>query len=121
MPFRIHYNHEKGCFIGRITGHWDVNKLMRYLQALIRASSKNSSSLYLHDLRKAEIDIPAFEIYNLPKAITTILPDNRKWRGAIVVSKNTEQYRFFETVAVNHGYNVKIFLDFDEAMNWLAG
>jgi hypothetical protein len=30
-----------------------------------------------------------------------------------------ENYQFFETVAYNQGYIVKVFKDIKEAMNWL--
>jgi hypothetical protein len=43
----------------------------------------------------------------------------QSWKRAILVSKDMEDYAFFETTSVNRGHRVKIFQDPDEAIDWL--
>ncbi len=40
-------------------------------------------------------------------------------RALVVAANQLDQYKFFETVSVNHTQLVKVFTDMDEAKAWL--
>lgn len=74
---------------------------------------------FLFDLTNAVVVASTMETFDAgseaPKMESTI----RLFRLAIVYSKLTENERFFENVAVNRGYQLRVFDNMDRAIEWL--
>jgi hypothetical protein len=118
MTFCVHFDDEHDCFIGSFIGRLDSSTVGPYTEQLRSEASKHECRRFLNDMRRAEIDFTTFELYGLP-GILGAAGFDRSWRRAIVAHEQFEDYYFYETVAVNRGYQVKVFADFDEAMTWL--
>lgn len=77
----------------------------------------------LVDYSKAILEMPIDEIFKLPDLFDAHeLP--RGTRIAIVLPadpKNMHKYTFFDDVATNRGYLVRLFWEPTQAMAWLAG
>jgi hypothetical protein len=56
----------------------------------------------------------------MPKTASTSGIDTHCKR-ALVVSEQSSDFHFLETVFINQGHNVKMFTDIEEAMSWLLG
>jgi hypothetical protein len=84
---------------------------------------ENASKRVLVDYREFRSDIQIINIYHLPKFYKKIqFPMDAKVAFLISVKlsgKKNERFEFFETVCVNNGYNVKLFIDADAARKWL--
>jgi len=114
----VHYDEECDCLIGSFVGTLDQETLKEYAKEVAKTASKHDFRHFLNDLREAEVDFSSIEIINIPGIFHAAGLDISR-RRAIIVPNNLEDYRFFETVANNRGFNVKLFTDLNEAMNWL--
>ncbi|MFC1461967.1 hypothetical protein ACFLQU_00030 [Verrucomicrobiota bacterium] len=89
---------------------------------LMDACGEHSTPVVLLDARKLEGRLPTIETYRL---LTLHLPKIRNTRilnkAAIVeLEENEESNSFFETVADNRGYNLRVFTSIEDASRWLG-
>jgi hypothetical protein len=75
----------------------------------------------LVDVRGLEGRLRAADAFFLVIKHFKTFRDLRVIRKAAILDQNLseDRHRFLENVAVNRGYNFKIFDDFDEAIEWL--
>jgi len=118
MSSNIKYDSERDCVIGNFSGKLDKKAIKEYAEKIETTISKHDCNIFLHDMREADLDFSTFEIYNLPW-ISDESGFKLLWKGAIVASRQVTDYKFFETLANNRGYQVKVFGDPDRAMHWL--
>jgi hypothetical protein len=82
-------------------------------------------SLVLCDAREATMGMSTVEIYELPKIFVAILLETGvqiyKFKRALVMSADVDDFTFFETVSRNRGQNVMLFRSMDAAREWLIG
>lgn len=116
--FSVHYDEECDCLVGSFAGTLNQETLKEYSIEVAKTASKHDFRYFLNDLREADVDFSLIEIINIPGILHAAGLDI-SWRRAIVVSANLENYRFFETAANTRGFNVEVFTDLNEAMNWL--
>jgi hypothetical protein len=117
------YDAEKRLIVIEIRGRID-KALVQNLASQVAGFSKEHNCFHvLNDAREATIFLSTLEIYSLPRTIMEILSatgvDVRKFKRALVFSKNVDDFTFFETVSRNRGQNVKLFRNIDEAVSWL--
>ena len=118
MSFSVQYDKENDRVVGCITGSVDINTLNRFGEEAARIVSQQDCRRLLNDLREVELHLSTLDIYYLPRTLGKLGFDHR-WRRAIVVSRYTKEFSFYENVCTNLAYPVKVFVDLDEAMNWL--
>jgi len=88
--------------------------------ATLDLAEQLNCSKFLFDLTRAQIvtkTLAAFEIANPKGEITATL---RNLAGAIYYKKITAHEIFFETIAVNRGFRIKVFDEYDKAIFWLS-
>ena len=87
---------------------------------ILDACVENRCTKVLVDVRALKGWLSTIEAYDVP---STDFPDlrGRGLQKAAIVDRERpgETYRFFETVARNRGFNVRIFEDTDRAVEWL--
>lgn len=118
MSYDVYFDNEQNCIIGKYSGILDMNAIKQNVLQVIIKSEEHKCKLFLNDLREAESQLSTIEIYNLPMFMSNV-GISWAWRHAVLISKRTDSYRFFETVSVNRGMAVKIFTDIQAAMEWL--
>jgi hypothetical protein len=82
--------------------------------------------LLLIDYREATLAVSTMEIYALPTMLAEIAASlgvraDRLKRAVVVKPAGVQDAGFAEDVSVNRGQHAKIFLDIDEAREWLLG
>lgn len=81
--------------------------------------------LVLTDAREATVDMTTLDIYDLPNILVEILSETGiplyKFKRALVVSTDIDDFTFFETVSRNRGQDVRLFRSMDEARLWVLG
>jgi hypothetical protein len=92
-----------------------ANEMVR---ALIDTAVVHQCNTHLVDHRETVIAFSVADYYDRP-AINERLGISRKFKTAMVFTQLTENTRFMEDVFQNRGYNVRHFVDMDEARNWL--
>jgi hypothetical protein len=73
----------------------------------------------LTDVRNASNKLDVLENYSYAYDSMGDLNLRKDIRTAILVDKNDRSHDFMETVALNAGYNVRIFRDKEAAISWL--
>ncbi len=75
--------------------------------------------------REATVSMSIVEIYELPKIFMDILLETgvqlSKFKRALVMSSDVDDFAFFETVSRNRGQNVVLFRSMEAARLWLIG
>ena len=123
MPSTVEHNPELGIveykFVGRVTGD-EIKKTTILGFDLART---NNTNLFLIDDSELEDAGSVVDLYNLP----TLYEEQgleRGSKGAVVLptanAKVAEDARFHETVCLNRGWQVKVFTDRQEAIDWLT-
>ncbi len=96
----------------------NLETAMEYSKGIQKEKSAHDCKLILNDMREAELNLATVDIYYLPGMLDAAGLD-RSWKRAIIATNQLEDYRFFETVARNRGYQVRVFTEKNKAMNWL--
>jgi hypothetical protein len=124
MSFTTIYNSETHFIETIVQGNLALNEAKEIISKIIQVAKENGCFLCLSDYREAEIKLSTFEIYAVPKIISDIsasqgIPAD-KFKRALIVKKDLENFYFLETVTLNSGQNAKLFQDIDEAKKWLS-
>jgi hypothetical protein len=74
---------------------------------------------FLFDMTNAHMASRTIDTFSAANPKAEMEEALRHHRTAILLSEITEDDRFFETVAVNRGFQLRIFNEIDKAMEWL--
>jgi hypothetical protein len=118
MEYSVVYNPELKIVIVEVDGLLTPENCKAMDEESVRLAHKNNTSLFLTDLRQAEVMGPAVDIYELPGQLCSKLT-GRGYKHALISRQVSEPLRFFETVARNRGCRVRIFSGEAKAMKWL--
>ena len=120
MTVRVGYDAPTDCVISSVTGELDKEVVLELLSEVGRVAVENQCERVLSDLREAKVVATTADIYQMAKLLGSN-QISKALKRAVVVSRDEEDYAFWETVCFNQGYqNVKIFRDYDEAKRWVA-
>ena len=119
MSITFNSNIEDDILIITASGKDDnVDQVVEYGQSIIRLGIESGKSKILCDERNLEDAIGTFDIFEAATIIAEEAP--RVARIAIVCSPEFfEDGRFWETVAVNRGLHVRMYIDINLAKTWL--
>ena len=93
----------------------------RKMQRLMRdLHSEHQCHHFLFDLTNAVVVSGTFDTFEAGSTAPGMEHTIRQFRIAIVYSKLTEDEQFFENVAVNRGYQLRVFDNRDKALEWLG-
>jgi len=84
------------------------------------AAREHDCKRILADLRGATRHLSTLKKYQLASRLGSF-GFKRTINIAVIYSQSDSEDDFFETVAVNNGYRVRIFRDMKEAKDWLMG
>jgi len=96
----------------------DVPSANAMVRALAEAAEKYQCSNHLVDHRETIFAFDFLEFYERP-TVNEKLGVTRQFRTAMVFSQLTDATTFMENVFRNRGFNMRHFIDIDEAKNWL--
>jgi hypothetical protein len=118
LPSTIEYLPEKGYTLNRAAGQNSPDITIECVTEMIEVSTRHDCSNLLADLRETTLIAATIDTFELPKRFEKLglSPEHKL---AIVYSEAESDYQFLETVSRNKGLQVRVFVDFDEAENWL--
>ncbi len=117
MTWSIETDLRPGYLVIRILGHADARVSEEIVAAVFREIAAHSCSRLLIDVRGVEGRLGVLETFNL----VSTYPSMQGVRAAIVDRpENSSWYGFYETVSVNRGYDNRVFIDSDQAIEWLT-
>jgi len=118
MNYKLSYDENNKLIIGRIEGIVDAKLVKKMAVDLAALLQKHKCNKVLNDLRKASLTKSIFDIYNIPRIVDDSGVPLSSKRALVVKEKNSD-FKFLETASVNIGHQLKIFTDFDDAVEWL--
>jgi len=119
MAFSIDYDQERDVVICRFTGVFGLQEADTYAMMMSTALAEHDCKRILLDGRDGRVGLSTVDLYDLPSRLESHGVD-RTWKRALVVDKQTDEFRFYEDVSNNRGFRVKVFQDPDEALKWLT-
>jgi len=121
MKYSFEHNEGMDACIVRVSGVHKRPDDSTELQKMVRDyKAENGCSKYLLDMRDATIKGDNISSYH---AITAALDQGMKpyeYRFALVYSGDLSEHKFMELVAINRGYSLQVFDDYERAKHWLA-
>ena len=120
--WRIEFLSKEGIVRATATGDLDLVLVTQKAAETLREADDHAASRFLIDDREAELRLDTVEIYQLPGILERLgLPRTAKLAVVYTVTSPTAaDFKFFETVALNQGFHVRLFTVLDEAIDWLT-
>lgn len=119
MGYTIEYQADKDLLFVQHNGELDNTVVVDIFNDISKLSAEHNCHRYLADLTKSVITEDIFGIYKTASILQTYgltVAD----KMAVVIARDTADHYFFETAVRNRGwYNIRYFLEFQSAMDWL--
>jgi hypothetical protein len=119
MEYNVDYDQENDYLIASYEGVLNFETMKEYMREIVKKGQECNCKRLLNDLRKARIGKDTMTIFNTPEAMEKEGIDLGWIRAVVVDKQHKEDFRFYETVAMNRGHQVRLFTEFDDAINWL--
>ena len=121
MSWKIEFVKEDGILHLKAEGVMNIDLIKQMSSQAIGYAVEYGTNKYLVDLRKMVPEVSTMNIHDLPKILRDFGLTLRS-RIAVLFSPSSEKkedFSFFETVSLNRGLQVRLFMDPDEALQWL--
>jgi hypothetical protein len=120
MPYCISIDNEHGLVEVDILGGTNLAEAIHFYREMFREAQENSYERILIDHSQSLLNITVSEMYSIPD-LWKELGGSRRIKYALIAPSNKllSNFRFLETVARNHGYNLLIFSDREKSLEWL--
>jgi hypothetical protein len=121
MPYEIRFLEEKGIISIENSGELTYDELIEQTKRAINLGLENNSHLFLTDFSNVAVHASTMEVFQFPE-IYEQLGMAKMSKIAVLVSGmelNTEELKFYETICLNRGWQVKIYLEKEPAIEWL--
>jgi hypothetical protein len=114
MAYKVIYNPDEDCVHASIEGRVDLALAQQYAREIIQQLRAHRCLRLRNDMRKASLKLSTIDLYDLPAWIEERLEEagvSRSCKRALLVSRNFDDYEFYETVSRNHGHLLEVFAD----------
>ena len=105
--------HVKGEFVGSSDSH-------EAQRVVADCYTKHGCTRFLIDMTEAKVVPGTMSLYDAGDPQGDVAQRLKAARSAFLVPQVTGNARFFENVATNRGYTVRLFDNREEAIKWLA-
>lgn len=121
MPYEISYREKSGVVVIVNEGELTYDELVRQSQEAINLARDKKSELFLSDFSNVKVRTNNIELFRLLDIYAEFGMSQTSRIAAVVTNMElkAEQLRFFETICLNRGWQVKIFLKRELALEWL--
>jgi hypothetical protein len=114
MAYKVTYNPNEECVHASIEGDVDLALAQRYAKEIIKQLRGHNNCRLLNDMRQASLKLSTADIYDLPAWIEEACEEaglDHFCKRALLVSRDFNDYKFYETVSHNHGHLLEVFAD----------
>jgi len=121
MDYTTVYDKSGGICIVKVTGQHKRPQDSLVLQQLARKMGEESRcQKFLFDMRHADIIGDAIDTYEAGKVPGDLDHTQLSQKVALVYSGDLSKHKFLEDVAVNRGYQLRVFDNLEKAFEWLS-
>lgn len=117
MAHSVTFNSTFGIIETVIQGDLCLPEAEAIITEIADLAAQERCCLCLSDLREAKFDMSVLQIYNLPRTLARValsrglVPSDIK--RAFVVTFENRDFHFYETVAINIGQRVRLFVEME--------
>lgn len=120
MAYEIQVKLEKDFLNVHVKGERDSESIKKVTKDILTKCIDRKCFNVLIDVRDFKNRIGTLEIFMLASAELPEIIKGKLEKVAIVDQRGFEdKIKFFEDVARNRGHNVRMFTEYDEAINWI--
>jgi len=122
VPFKLSIEKQKDILHVKVEGQRNYKVLVKITEQIMEACRQNDTHQALVDVRAMGGKLRIWETFRLVTSCFVRVRNRRVLMKAAIVDREDARprYKFFETVADNRGYNLRVFEDTAEALSWLA-
>lgn len=121
MPWSIYYDEKTKIIETKYDGLMSGKEVEAAAKETLDLGREKNTNLYLGDCTTLQQSKSLFDIYSLMKCLLNLKVEKNN-REAIILPEfkmTAELLQFYETLALNRGFQVKIFADRETALSWL--
>ena len=120
MEFTTEFDEAKGICVVRATGRHKRPDDSLVLQKLARdIGDERGCQRFLFDMTQAQIIAETVDTFHTGTVPVDVDRKQARQRIALVYAGNLSDHKFVETVALNRGYQLRVFDKMEEALEWL--
>jgi len=120
----VTYNEELHIIETVSQGALSLAEAREIISEITQLSKAKDCYRCLSDYRQSTLAMSSFEIHDIPRIVADKVTElglaPSMIKRAVVVAQDLEDFRFYETVSYNRNQSVKLFLNIDEARQWLV-
>ena len=116
--FKVYYDEEQKCLICSLEGKVDFETIKKYAEKILETGEKHQCKSFFNDLRKVGTAFSLTDVIEIMSMMKRMGFDD-SWKRAMVVAKESLEYRFYEALILKEAINLKLFTNPHEAMIWL--
>ena len=122
MALKVEIIHAQDLIRTTPDGELDQQKTREMFDAIGTAAEKLTDFVILMDLRNIEnATVTVTQLWHLAEYLITYGRVFLKPAALLLPADDSgDRARFFETCAQNRGFKIRVFKNFEEALNWLA-
>jgi hypothetical protein len=124
MPYTLEYNRALNIIELVYTGRYTPQESRESTSKAIALGKEHGDADALVDATEAKLEVSIFDLFDLPDRQYVAQDMKRKIRIAVIPPRRPEDQeaaRFYETACFNRGWQVRLFPDRDDAIEWLKG
>lgn len=119
MPHQIRFQKDSHCVFLEHTGPLDIEEARLARNELRDALAAHQCNRILIDETRAEKKLSVIDQHQFTVEYGSELPVD-VWIAVVVRREKMSDARFIENVAFNRGIHLKVFLNSNEALDWLS-
>jgi hypothetical protein len=122
MSFELEIRCEPDYLHVQATGIRSMETVMAIAQDSIKACDKHGYKKMLIDAQRMTGNLSDLGIYEIGGKDWEKIRGDTRYKAAVVdLEENRDRFRFYETVLVNRGFNIRFFSKAADAQRWLVG
>ncbi len=119
MKWRMSLIENRTVILIETQGTMTVDSINQLVVETTAFATKHETQYIIVDHRKVTLDLTFMQLFNRPAELDKAKKMRSTRIAEIIPEKYKKEFKFFETVSRNRGYNIMIFDDYDLALKWL--
>ncbi len=121
MSFTLEITKEQECICVTAVGVRNFKNVKKIATEIVRAGIQHQRSRVVVDICQLKGSLEMVEAYDLATEVLSKFKGKWMQRTAVVdLPEARERFEFFENVAVNRGFYIRVFTDCKVAKEWLC-
>ena len=119
MQYEVRFMEKLDVVVVEVQEKLNIELGKEFMAEAMNLARKHETHKFILDYRKSFSEDNITALYYAAKNPETFGVTQRD-KVAIVFSREQEKYRFFESAIRNIGFNIAVFMDMEDALNWIA-